>query len=121
MPSLYRPTLVDVDDAQVRCVSGGTAYLMILNAVRGQHGLIHGKLHCAGEHCAIGSYFAINPRGSLPYAVIDEVAAVNDSAPGLTKRQRKQMVLRWLRWKLQTLGMLTVGRQARLADVGRSR
>lgn len=114
--SKLRPCLVDAD-TDTYSPKGGTAYLMILNAVRSQHGLIHGKLDDGCEHCAIGSYFAVNRGIALSSPIIDEVAAVNDSAPSLTKRQRKQMVLRWLRWKLASLGMPTVGRQARLAEV----
>ena len=86
--------------------SGGTAYLMIFNAVQTQDGLIHGKLdgpNC--EHCAIGSFFDVNPKAALAYDLIDEVAAVNDSMPDATKKQRKAMVTRWLRWKLTQLGM----------------
>lgn len=87
------------------CMSNGTAYLMIFNAVKTQNGLVHGKLHADGEHCAIGSYFDINKRTTLPESLIDEVAAVNDSMPKSTPRQRKLAVLRWLRWKLSALGM----------------
>lgn len=87
-------------------VSDGTAYLMILSAVRAQSGLIHGRLHHRGEHCAIGSFFAVNPRVSLPMSLIDEVAAVNDSVPTLTEKQRKAHVAKWLRWKLEQVGLL---------------
>ena len=84
--------------------TNGTAYLMVLNAVREKDGLIHGKLHDDGKSCAIGSYFDAHPDWGL-YALIDEVAAVNDSAPSMTPRQRKTMVMHWLRWKLHQLGM----------------
>lgn len=85
---------------------GATAYLMIYNAVQAQDGLIHGKLdNNVGEHCAIGSYFDVNPKTALDTALIDEVAAVNDSMPKGTLKQRKTMVARWLRWKLTQLGM----------------
>lgn len=87
------------------CMSNGTAYLMIYSAVKAQPGLVHGKLHDHGEHCAIGSYFEINDTTSLPVALIDEVAAVNDSVPHLSNAKRKQHVARWLRWKLANLGM----------------
>lgn len=79
---------------------------MILTAVEQQHGLAHGVLHNdVREHCAIGSYFTVNPRTALSDALIDEVAAVNDSVPTYTARQRRQHVLRWLRWRLTQLGM----------------
>ena len=86
--------------------NGATAYLMIYNALRDREGLIHGKLDGPlGEHCAIGWYFEVNDRTALDLDLIDEVAAVNDSMPKATKRQRKNMVARWLRWKLTQLGM----------------
>lgn len=87
------------------CMSNGTAYLMILSAVKTREGLIHGQLRKDGEVCAIGSYFAVNRQTSLPADLIDEVAAVNDSVPTMTPRQRKQHVARWLSWKLAQLGM----------------
>lgn len=85
---------------------GGTAYLMIYNAVRHQDGLAHGKLHDGnGAHCAIGSFFETNPKAAIGFDLIDEVAMVNDSMPYATMRQRKLHVLRWLRWRLQQVGM----------------
>lgn len=85
------------------CMCDGTAYLMILSAVKTRAGLVHGKLHDRGESCAIGSYFDVNDSTSLPDSLIDEVAAVNDSVPQATNRQRKLYVARWLRWKLAQL------------------
>lgn len=88
------------------CMTNGTAYFMILQAVKSQPGLIHGKLDGPyGEHCAIGSYFDINDRTSLPNELVDEVAAVNDSMPTVTPRVRKLRMVQWLRWKLNTIGM----------------
>ena len=58
-----------------------------------------------GAHCAIGSFFAVNPKIALYAEFIDEVAAVNDSVPQFSCRQRKLMVERWLKWKLKQLGM----------------
>lgn len=87
------------------CMENGTAYLLILKAVEPSKGLIHGKLHDHGEHCAIGNYFEAQPETSLPSALIDEVAAVNDSVPGATMRQRKLLVVKWLKWRLAALGM----------------
>jgi hypothetical protein len=84
---------------------GGTAYLMVYNAVKSKDRLIHGKLHAYGESCAIGSFWDVNPKVSLPTELIDEVAAVNDSLPNATPRQRRLHVLRWLRWKLAEVGM----------------
>jgi len=87
------------------CPTNGTAYLMILNAVETRDRLIAGRLHENGEHCAIGSFFEVNPHTALPTAIIDEVAMVNDSMPTTSARQRKIRVARWLRWKLKQLGM----------------
>lgn len=83
----------------------GTAYLMIYNAVKTKRELIHGHLHAHGESCAIGSFWDINPKCGLPSALIDEVAAVNDSLPNATAKQRRLHVLRWLRWRLSQVGM----------------
>lgn len=82
----------------------GTAYLMILNSIKCQNGLIHGKLHNHGEHCAIGSYFHLHNNTALPESLIDEVAAVNDSLPNASPKIRKREVMRWLKWKLDQLG-----------------
>lgn len=85
----------------------GSSYLAIYNAVRSAPGLIHGRLHGAraDEHCAIGWTFRRMPSLVLPNVLIDEVATINDSMPTMTLRQRRAGVLRWLRWKLKTLGM----------------
>lgn len=101
--SALRPELTTGSDKP--CMSNGTALMMIYTAVKTQPGLVHGKLHAHGEHCAIGSYFAINGDTSLPDALVDEVAAVNDSVPHMTQRQRKLHVAKWLRWKLAQAGM----------------
>lgn len=84
---------------------GGTAYYMILSAVQSRPGLIHGTLNAHGEYCAVGSYFHVHATKALPNVIIDEVAAVNDSVPHFTERQRKAYVIRWLEWKLNQLGM----------------
>lgn len=102
--SKMRPELQNAN-ADTYSPKGGTAYLMIFNAVQSKDGLIHGHLHEGGASCAIGAYFDINDHTALSSAIIDEVATVNDSAPTLTPKQRKRMVTRWLRWKLQQLGM----------------
>ena len=103
--SSLRPTLKDADP-RTPCMSNGTAYLMILNAVQTQPGLLHGKLETSkGEYCAIGSYFHVNKGTCLPDTLINEVAAVNDSVPTLSPRRRKLHMLRWLRWKLVSVGM----------------
>jgi hypothetical protein len=102
--SKLRPTLKTATDGSP-CMRNGTAYFMILNAVEQQTGLIHGQLHAAGAHCAIGSYFEVNGNTCLPNDLIDEVAAVNDSMPKLTPVQRKKRMMQWLKWKLAALGV----------------
>lgn len=91
-------------DGKRYCPTNGTAYLMVYNAVKSKDRLIAGKLHANGESCAIGSFWDVNPNCSLEFDFIDEVAAVNDSVVG-TPRQRRLVVMRWLRWKLKQAGM----------------
>lgn len=101
MPSNLRPETCTTTSPALR---GGTAYFAIYNAVKAQPGLIAGKLDGPyGEHCAIGSYFALDKHLALPSDLIDEVAAVNDSMRNETPLARKRGVLRWLRWKLSGL------------------
>lgn len=85
--------------------TGGTAYLMVYNAIKEKDRLIHGRLHAWGESCAIGSFWDTNPKCALQNDFIDEIAAVNDSVPKASPRQRRIVVSRWLRWKLASLGM----------------
>ena len=93
-----------------------TAYLLILRAVEGQRGLIHGHLHKAGASCAIGSFFDLHGgKLALPTTLVDEVAAVNDAAPHLSPPARKRHMVEWLRWKLGTLGYAPPLRRARRA------
>lgn len=85
---------------------GGTAYCAILNAVQEEKdGLIHGKLHANGMHCAIGSLWERLPKVALPNDLIDEVAAINDSMPKATPKQRRLRMMKWLRWKVKKEGM----------------
>lgn len=85
--------------------TGGTAYLLVLNAVQIQRGLIHGKFQRNGEYCAIGSFFEAQPNAAMNYKLIDEITTVNDSVPNATPRQRRLTVMRWLKWKLAQVGM----------------
>lgn len=102
--SALRPTLVSADK-KTPIMRDGTAYLLIYKAVQSSTGLIHGRLHKDGDHCAIGSYFDRHDHTGLPSDLIDEVAAVNDSVPNSTDRQRRTHVMKWLRWKLAQVGM----------------
>lgn len=87
------------------CPTGGSAYLIAYNAVKSKSALIHGKLHLHGESCAIGSVWDVNPNIALKADFIDEIAAVNDSIPNASAKARRNHVLRWLQWKLATIGM----------------
>ena len=110
MSSRLRPGIPSTSDP---ALPDNTAYYAIYGAVRAQSGLCHGVLHDRrGAHCAIGSLWD-TARVVLTSALIDEVAAVNDSVPHMTKRQRRAFVLRWLRWKLQQVGVALPGRKAR--------
>jgi hypothetical protein len=112
--SKLRPECKDAEPGSP-CPRGVTAYLSIYNSVKGQEwGLIHGRLEdSAGHFCAIGSFFdAVDAGTALPSPVIDEVATVNDSCRSFTPKQRRNAVLRWLRWKLETLGFAFAGRKA---------
>jgi hypothetical protein len=103
MRSQLRPEVTS-GDGTAYCPTGGTAYLMIYNAVQTKDRLISGRLHYHGESCAIGSYWDVNVNCTLPWSIIEEVAAVNDSFKG-SERRRRTHVLRWLRWKLAQAGM----------------
>ena len=82
-----------------------TALYLIRDAVMKRRGLIGGRLHDgAGNHCAVGCFWADNPNVALHAALIDEVAAVNDSVPATaTPQERWKKVTGWLRWKLNVL------------------
>ena len=91
-----------------------TAFYSIYGAVKAQPGLCHGRLHDrCGAHCAVGSLWATHSDITLHISLVDEVAAVNDSVPHLTNKQRRAHVLRWLRWKLQAIGMGFPGKRLR--------
>lgn len=102
--SKFRPTLSS--NSTCPCLRDGTAYLTIYRSVQRAFGLLHGELENAeGQACAIGHFFKGHPGNALPNSLIDEVAAVNDSLPERTMRQRKRAVLKWLRWRMGQLGL----------------
>src|SRR5438270_516913 len=76
-----------------------TALYMIAEAVRRRRALIHGRLYDHhGGCCAVGAFWADNPRMSLSERVIDEVAAYNDSIPPTESAPvRWKKVKCWLR------------------------
>lgn len=86
-----------------------TAIYLIRDSVARRRGLIWGRLHAKGEHCAIGAFWADNPGVTLHSSLIDEVAAVNDSVPkSATPQQRWKKVQGWLRFKIKSLSRASV-------------
>ena len=86
-------------------LSESKALAAIYHAVSSRPGLCEGKLRDNGSRCALGAFWDERPNATLATELVDEVAAVNDSVPYMTKRQRRVHVLRWLRWKLDRLGV----------------
>lgn len=82
-----------------------TALLLIRDSVLRRRSLIHGRLDGPNEtHCAMGCFWADNPRITVPESLVDEVAAVNDSlGPTATPQQRWKKVNEWLRFKIQSM------------------
>jgi hypothetical protein len=88
-----------------RAIPNDTALFLIRDSVERRRGLIYGRLDDEnGEHCAIGAFWADNPKAVLYSSLVDEVAAVNDSVPeSATPQERWKKVRNWLRWKIQVL------------------
>src|SRR5580704_8187532 len=85
-------------------LSDETALFLIEKSVDQRKGLIHGRLHGNGGHCAMGCFWRDNPDAIVNSSLLDEVATVNDSlGPNATPRQRWNRVRSWLRLKLRTL------------------
>lgn len=84
-----------------------TIYYRIFSLLSKRRGLIYGKLDgAAGEHCAMGCYWNQYSQDTVPTAIVDEIAAVNDSVkPGESKFKRWQRVRTYLRIKLATHGI----------------
>jgi hypothetical protein len=82
-----------------------TALFLIRDSVARRRSLIYGRLNDGhGDHCAIGAFWADNPKAALNARLIDEVAAVNDSIPPTaTPRERWKKVNSWLRFKIASL------------------
>jgi hypothetical protein len=86
-------------------LSRETTLFLLRDSIDRRRGLIHGRLHDGrGGHCALGCFWADNPKATLKNDLIDEVAAVNDSlGVDATPRQRWLKVRSWLRFKLCAL------------------
>ena len=95
----------EVKDATGPALPDETALFLIRDSVARRRSLIYGRLHDgAGNHCAIGSFWADNPGTVLHSTLIDEVAAVNDSIPKTaTPHERWKKVNSWLRFKIAAL------------------
>jgi hypothetical protein len=78
---------------------------LIRSSVLKRRELIYGHLNGPnGAHCAIGAFWADNPKAILNSSLIDEVAAVNDSVPPTaTPKVRWKKVNSWLRFKIAAL------------------
>jgi hypothetical protein len=80
-----------------------SALYRVYQAVSQRRTLIHGRLHDSRGHaCAIGCTFDDGVE-SLPTAVIDEVAAYNDSFPKLSEKERWRKVHSWLKYRTEVL------------------
>ena len=83
-----------------------TALYLIMSSVAKRKALIRGRLHGPnGQHCALGCFFADNPKSSIDASLIEEVAAVNDSVTDgtATPQERWKKVMSWLRWRKRVL------------------
>lgn len=100
--SKFRPETKDSDRS---ALPDETALYLIRDSIARRSALIFGRLHDGkGEHCAIGAFWADNPKAVLHSSLIDEVAAVNDSVPPTaTPHERWKKVNSWLRWKIRIL------------------
>jgi hypothetical protein len=97
---------LDTESSKTPALSDETALFLIRDSVAKRRALIYGRLDGEkdGEHCALGAFWADNPKASLNTALIDEVAAVNDSVPRTaTPHQRWKKVNEWLRFKISVM------------------
>lgn len=108
--SKFRPELRTISDRDA--LPDDTALYLIRDSVARRNSLIFGRLHDGkGEHCAIGSFWADNPRAVLSTSLVDEVAAVNDSVPETASpHERWKKVNSWLRWKIRVLANMNKGK-----------
>lgn len=75
---------------------------LIYAAVRRRRSLIHGTLHKDGKSCAMGAFWDDNPGRIVSTALVEEIAAVNDSVPPTAlPSARRRHVYEWLKWKLK--------------------
>ena len=77
--------------------------VLLRRALRGRRGLIRGMLGGPNRQCcAMGAFWARNPRRSVPNHLIDEVAAVNDAlSERAWTKTRLTAVKRWVNKQLE--------------------
>jgi hypothetical protein len=82
-----------------------TALYLIRDAVNRRRSLAYGRLHDKdGRSCAMGAFWDDNPKLTVSWKLLDEVAAVNDSLPPTaTPKERWKKVQSWLRFKIKSL------------------
>lgn len=81
--------------------SGKAALRAILKAVEKREGLEHGSLGLDAEKsCALGCFFTDNKGAAMDGDLGVEVAHVNDRNPKATPRQRRALVIRWLKSRI---------------------
>lgn len=99
--SKLRPECISTSNPRI---PDETVLFLVRQAVGRRTGLIHGRLDGAvGEHCALGCFWEDHPHAVVSMNLIDEIAAVNDSLPKATPKERWKMVNSWLRLKLATI------------------
>jgi hypothetical protein len=100
--SKFRP---ECRNATGNALPDDTALFLIRSSVAKRRELIFGRLNDGlGNHCAIGAFWADNPKTILHSSLVDEVAAVNDSIPPTaTPKERWKKVNSWLRFKIASL------------------
>jgi hypothetical protein len=108
MKSKYRQA--ELEDGKGSALPYDTALFLIRDSVARRRSLIYGRLEAHGKYCAIGAFFHDNPNAELATALIDEVAAVNDSVPrSATPKERWKKVNEWLRFKTACLARTSTG------------
>ena len=101
--STLRPECKDSDKP---VMDRGMLWRRLYKSVRSRRSLAYGKLDAGDSHCAMGCFWADNSGAAVPTEILEQVAAVNDSVPPTAKpSERRKHVLRWLDWKLETLGI----------------
>lgn len=102
--SKLRPECGDAK-ASERALPNETVLFLVRDSVARRRSLIFGKLKDGkGGYCAMGAFWADNPKAVVYSDVLDEIAAVNDSIPPTaTPHQRWKKVNSWLRWKIRVL------------------